>query len=184
MPLTSDSAPVSISTMNVSLLQSLFMKIRWLILLLCVCTLGCVPPTYKKPPYNDPSDDATIKLAEAATSVSHSMMSMAKTEKILSPPTHDNTLTIPNASGLQTHASVDWSGPVEELTAKIATAAHYRLRVLGQAPAIPVLISVNLNNNSLGDILRNIDYQAGNKASIHVYPKHHVIELRYANLYS
>ena len=146
--------------------------------------LGCTPPLYKKPPYNDPSDDATIKLAEAANSVSDSMLSMAKTEKVLTLPNHDNTLTIPNASGLQTHASVDWSGPIEELTRKIALAAHYRLRILGQAPAIPVLISVNLKDNSLGDILRNIDYQAGSKASIHVYPNHQVIELRYANAFS
>ncbi len=160
------------------------MNIKLLTLVLSLCVIGCMPPLYKKPPYNDPSDDATIKLAEAANSVSDSMMSMAKTEKILSIPNSDNTLTIPNGSGLETHASVDWSGPIEELTGKIASAAHYRLRILGQAPAIPVLISVNLKDSSLGDILRNIDYQAGNKASIHVYPKNQVVELRYANLYS
>ena len=160
------------------------MNTKSLIFILCLCVISCTPPLYKKPPYNDASDDATIKLAEAANSVSDSMLSMAKTEKVLSLPNRDNTLTIPNASGLQTHASIDWSGPIEELTGKIATAAHYRLRVLGQAPAIPVLISVDLKDSSLGDILRNIDYQAGNKASIHVYPKHQVVELRYANLYS
>ena len=148
------------------------------------CMTGCTTPIYKKPPYNDPSDDATIKLAEAASSVSTSMLSMAKTEKVLTPPSKDHTLTIPDASGLQTHASVDWSGPISELTKRISKAAHYHLRIIGQEPAIPILISVNLKDTSLGEILRNIDYQAGNKASIHVYPKNKVVELRYANLYS
>ncbi len=154
------------------------------LLMFLMCIIGCSPGLYKKPPYNDPSDDATIKLAEAANSVSNSMLSMAKTEKVLTPSHKDNTLTIPNAAGLQTHASVDWSGPISELTHRIAKAAHYHLRIIGQEPAIPILVSVRLTDASLGEILRNIDYQAGNKAYIHVYPKHKVIELRYANLYS
>ncbi|OGV31391.1 MAG: hypothetical protein A3E88_02925 [Legionellales bacterium RIFCSPHIGHO2_12_FULL_35_11] len=145
---------------------------------------GCANTTYKRPPFNNPSDDAAIKLAEAANSVSDSMISMAKTEKVLTTPKEDNTLTIPNASNLQTHASVDWSGPIGELTEQIAKAAHYDMRILGTAPAIPVLISITLHDHSLADILRNIDYQAGNKASIHVYPKNKVVELRYVNLYS
>ena len=145
---------------------------------------GCTNTTSKRPPYNDPSDDASIKLAEAADSVSNSMMQMAKTEKILTPPQVDNTATIPNTNNLNQHASVDWSGPIGELTQRIAEAAHYKLRVLGNEPAIPVLISLNLKDYSLGDILRNIDYQAGNKASIHVYPNHKVVELRYVNTYS
>ena len=147
---------------------------------LCACSSGYL----KKPPYNDPSDDATIKLAEAAHSVSNSMLSMAKTEKVLTPHHQDNTLTIPNAQGLQAHASLDWSGRIEELTHKIAKASRYHLRILGQEPAIPVLISMHLHNISLADILRDIDYQAGTKASIHVYPKQKIIELRYANLYA
>ncbi|HVT61926.1 MAG TPA: DotD/TraH family lipoprotein, partial [Legionellaceae bacterium] len=85
---------------------------------------------------------------------------------------------------LQTHASVDWSGPIGELTERVAKAAHYHFRILGQEPALPILVSVRLKDTSLGEILRNLDYQAGNKASIHVYPSTNTIELRYASLYS
>lgn len=140
--------------------------------------------TLKKPPINNPSDDATIKLAEAATSVSDSMLQIARIEKVITPPRKDNTLTIPNAYTLQARASVDWAGPIEELTARIAKAAHFRLRVLGKEPSIPVLISLNAQDESLGEILRNIDYQAGKKADIHVYPNSQVVELRYAKVYS
>lgn len=145
---------------------------------------GCHHVTFKKPPMNNPSDDASIKLAEAAVSVSDSMLEMAKIEKVITPPNKDNTLTIPNAYNLQARASVDWSGPVEELTARVAKSAHFKLRVLGKAPAVPVLISLSIKDQSLAEILRNIDYQAGRKAYIYVYPNSQVVELRYAKIYS
>jgi len=155
-----------------------------LLLLTTSLLLGCAGTTYKKPPHNDPSDDASIKLAEAASSVSDSMLQMARIEKVIKPQNKDNTLTIPNAYNLQARASVDWSGPINELTARVAKAAHYRLRVLGKEPAVPVLISLNVEDESLAEILRNIDYQAGKKAHIHVYPNSQVVELRYAKIYS
>lgn len=159
-----------------------------LVILILTCALlsACAgnSVTLKKPPTNEPSDDATIKLAEAANSVSRSMLEMARIEKTITPPVKDNVLTIPNAYNLQARASVDWSGPIGELTDRIAKAAHYKLRVLGNQPAIPVLISLDVNDESLAEILRNIDYQAGEKATIHVYPNRQVVELRYAKLYS
>ena len=155
-----------------------------LIIAAVILLAGCRTTTFMKPPINDPSDDASIKLAEAAVSVSDSMMEMARVEKVITPPNKDNTLTIPNAYNLQARASVDWSGPIEELTLRIAKAGHFTLRVLGKTPSLPVLISLNIKDESLAEILRNIDYQAGQKAYLHVYPNSQVIELRYAKIYS
>lgn len=154
------------------------------VILLSTLIIGCATTTYKKPPYNAPSDDASIKLAEAANAVSDSMLQMARVEKVITPPTKDNTLTIPSAYNLQTRASVDWSGPIAEITRRIAKAAHFRLRILGKEPAVPILISLNVQDESLAEILRDIDYQAGKKAYIHVYPNSQVVELRYAKIYS
>lgn len=154
-----------------------------MMLIASVLLVSCTH-SIRKPPVNNPSDDANIKLAEAAVSVSDSMMEMARVEKVITPPHKDNTLTIPNAFNLQARASVDWSGPIEELTARVAKAAHYRIRVLGNDPSIPILISISAKDKSLAEILRDIDYQAGKKAYIHVYPNSQVIELRYAKLYS
>lgn len=160
---------------------------RFLILMVVLACLGACSSraiTYKKPPYNGPSDDAEIKLAEAANSVSDSMLKMTRIEKVVTPSNDTNMRRIPNAFNLQTRASVDWSGPIGELTARIAKAAHYRLHVLGQPPAIPVLISLDVEDHSLAEILRDIDYQAAQKAFIHVYPNQKVIELRYAKIYT
>ena len=161
------------------------MNLKCLILFLAFLFLQACSGTFsfKKPPYNEPSDDATIKLVEAANSVSDSMLAMTRVEKEILPHNKDNILRIPNAYNLQSRATVDWSGPIQELTARIANAAHYRLRVLGREPAIPVLISINVKDVSLAEILRDIDYQAGKKASIYVYPNSQTVELRYAKLY-
>lgn len=145
--------------------------------------MGCTH-TFKKPPLNEPSNDASIRLAEAASSISQSMAEVARIEKVVTPSHENNHRTIPNSYNLQTRASVDWSGPVEELTSRIAKAANYRLRVFGKEPSVPVLISLNVKDESLVEILRDIDYQAGKKASIHVYPNNQVVELRYAKIYS
>ncbi len=155
-----------------------------LLFLITALFTGCATVTYKKPPKNAPSDDASIKLAEAANSVSDSMLQMARVEKVIKPPVKDNTLTIPSAYNLQARASVDWSGPIAELTSRVAKAAHFRLRILGKEPAVPILISLDVHDESLAEILRDIDYQAGQKADIHVYPNGQVIELRYAKIYS
>lgn len=160
-------------------------KIVILFLIVVTLLIGCRNGVlFKKPPVNNPSDDAAIKLAEAAVSVSDSMHQMAQIEKNIIPPSLDNTLTIPNAYNLQARASVDWSGPIEELIARIAKSAHFRYRVLGKSPSLPVLISLNIKDQSLAEILRDIDYQAGKKADIHVYPNSQVVELRYAKIYS
>jgi len=155
-----------------------------LVITLSTFLVACASTTYKKPPYNAPSNDATIKLAEAATSVSNSMLEMARVEKVVTPPRIDNIQTIPSTRGLLEHASVDWSGPIGELTERLAKAADLHLRVLGHPPAIPVLVSLNQADRPIAELLRDIDYQAGNKASIHVYPNSQVIELRYAKTYS
>lgn len=156
---------------------------RLILLAAAILLTGC-HATFKKPPVNDPSDDANIRLAEAATSISESMLEMAKTEKVITPKHRNNHLTIPNTGSLQARASVDWSGPIEELTARLAKAANYRLVVLGKEPSIPLLISVTTRDESLAEILRDIDYQARKKADIRVYPHSQVVELRYAKIYS
>jgi len=131
------------------------------------------------PTINSTSDDAGIKLSEAARSVSQSLNELKTLEKTASPP--GKPLPYPTASGLEKIiASVDWSGPIEPLLDRIAKLAHYRLEVVGHPPAIPVLVTITTQNTPLSYVIRNADVQAGNKANIAVYPGIHTIELRYA----
>lgn len=136
--------------------------------------------TQKLQPATRPGDDATVKLAEAADSISNSLLDLARIQAVATPPAKGKSLPNPATYGMQSRASVDWAGPVAPIVEKIATASNYKVRILGKAPAIPVLISLSAKNAPLADILRDVDFQAGKKANIVVYPKSRVIELRYA----
>lgn len=147
-------------------------------LLILSCSLaGCVSPY--DPPAPQPSDAAAFKLAEAATSVSNSMITLEGINKAKYPQFQKK---LPSASsfGMYQLTSIDWTGPIGPIVSKIALAANYQLSVLGNPPAIPVIIAIHAQNLSLGEILRNIDYQAGEKAYIYVNSKTRTIELRYS----
>ncbi len=130
-------------------------------------------------PYQVNADDAEIKLAEAAVSVSKSLDCLAEIEKATHPCIRIPPPIDANRFGLACLASVDWVGPVEPLLRRIAESTHYCLRVLGKEPAIPVIVSVNSRNIPFADILRSISLQIYKKACIVVYPNSRVIELRY-----
>lgn len=165
------------------------MKTKSLIILfaalfLVACTTRkyvLAPSPYGIPtlPYQSNADDAEIKLAEAAVSVSESLTNLAEIEKAAHP-----CLRLPppidgSRFGLGCPASVDWVGPAEPLIRRIAEVTHYCVRVLGREPAIPAIVSINAKNIPFSDILRNISLQIHKKACIVVYPNSRVIELRY-----
>lgn len=126
-----------------------------------------------------PSVHTSVKISEAAESISESLVALASIQKTATPPKH-KTLTDPNIYDMQGIASIDWSGPIEPLVRQIANASHYRMRVLGKAPAIPIILTIRADRQPLAQILRNIDYMAGKKANIAIDPAKKIIELRYA----
>lgn len=123
--------------------------------------------------------DAEIVLAESAASVSQSLQRLAEVERAVHPKA--KLPTPPNASkiGLAGLASVDWNGPIEPIVKRISQASHYKLRVIGRQPAIPVVVSLNAKDKTLADLLRDIGFQAEKSVQLVVYPAHRVIELRY-----
>jgi defect-in-organelle-trafficking protein DotD len=60
--------------------------------------------------------------------------------------------------------------------------SDYKLKILGNAPAIPIIISISQNRAVIADILKNAGMQAGKRANIVVFPANRVIEIRYANV--
>ena len=86
----------------------------------------------------------------------------------------------PATYGMAIPISLTWSGPVEALVRQIADSTHYKLRVLGESPAIPILVSITAKNKIMGDVLRDAGYQCGKRAKIIVFPSTRIIELQYA----
>jgi defect-in-organelle-trafficking protein DotD len=120
-----------------------------------------------------------IKLTEAATSVTHSLHQLAEIEEASKPAQPHLPPPDPASYGMEGLASIDWNGPIEPLVTQVATASHYRLRVLGNEPAIPIIVSLSKKNVPLADVLRDAGLQAGSRAEVIVFPSSKTIELRY-----
>jgi defect-in-organelle-trafficking protein DotD len=161
-------------------------KYSVLIFLGVLAMVGChktPTDTLKKPPMNAPSDDASVRLVEAASSVSNSLNELAQIEAASTAPgATGKPLPESESYALQSKASVDWSGPIEPLLQRIAKISGFQLRILGKEPPIPVLVSLSAKNVTLAQMLRDAALQAGNKADVLVYSSSRIIELRYAKM--
>jgi len=127
------------------------------------------------------NDDASIKLAEAATSISQSLSNLEAMETATRPAALTKPLPSPDTYGMSDLVSVDWSGPVAPLLLKVGSASNYKVRVLGKEPAIPIIVSIAVKNTPLAYVLRDADFQCGDRANIIVYPAIRTIEIRYAS---
>ncbi|AAO91139.2 type IVB secretion system lipoprotein DotD [Coxiella burnetii] len=162
-------------------------NLLWLPLFLALPLAGCT--THKKITFTYVTTDsvpvkvternAQAQLSEAATSVGHSLQQMSAIQMAIHPKAKLAPPLNPGAIGMAQQTSLDWNGPIEPLLRKIASASHYRLRVLGKKPAIPVLVAINSTDVPLAEILRNATYQVEKKANITLYPSRRIIELRY-----
>lgn len=123
--------------------------------------------------------NATVALAEAANSVNRSLIQLNATEQAANPPQNIAEPPAPSTYGMDIPASLEWNGPVEKAVAELAKAASYNFKIIGNPPSMPILVYVSQQNSNVGDILRNIGLQCKNQASIVVYPKNKLIELRY-----
>ena len=85
-------------------------------------------------------------------------------------------------ANLRKRLTLKWSGPVEPLLRLLEGEVLYPVTVTGQKPATPVIVVVDANDQRAGDIIRDVGYQAGKRATIrvHVTPGQERIELTYA----
>lgn len=119
------------------------------------------------------------QLAEAAQSVNSSMQQLSSIQMATHPGVKMAKPVNAAKIGMAQQTSLDWTGPVQPLLSKIAKASGYHVRVLGNTPAIPVIVSINAQDEPLANILRDTRYQVAKKAKIALYPNTKTIELRY-----
>lgn len=156
------------------------MNTRWLALMSALLLGACASDTLDKAkPAQNEGDSSQITLAEAASSVSQSLVNLAATEQAAYRPVTAHPSPDPVSYGMGGKTSIDWSGPVEPVVKQISDATSYQLKIIGKNPAIPIIVTVNTKEEAIGNILSNIAYQCGKRADIVVYPQTHVIELRY-----
>lgn len=125
--------------------------------------------------------NAQAQLAQAATSVDNSLNQLSAIQMATHPKAKMPAPLNAQAVGMNQVSSLSWTGPAEPVLRRIASAAGYRLRVIGNTPATPPIVQMNAHNETLADMLRNVEYQIEGKARIAVYPSSRVIELRYVS---
>lgn len=130
-------------------------------------------PTYSSDP------GAQSQIAEAAGSVNQSMQQLSAIQIATHPGVKMPAQPNAKAMNMERSASLDWYGPVKPALQKLAKASHYKLRVLGSEPAVPVFVNISAKNQNLATILRDITYQTAGKADVKVFPYSRIIELRY-----
>ena len=145
---------------------------------LCSLLAACAAPQTTLTPSN--TDSTSIELAETAGAVSKSLQGLEANQQAANPPANVSAQPAAATYGMQMPISIDWDGPIGPLVSKIANIAGYQPKALGIVPPIPVIVSIHAKNTPLADILRNAGLQAGNRASIVVYPSTKVVELSYA----
>jgi len=98
----------------------------------------------------------------------------------------DEEIKLPQRQLLSSHQIVlnrnifiDWAGPVEQLVAELADLTGYQSQIIGAAPVIPSLVTLNHHHIKVLDVIRDVALQIHHKADLVVYPDEQLIELRY-----
>lgn len=132
-----------------------------------------------KVPYNSMVEQ---ELITAAKTVETSLALLARTQEENNVPLLNTAPLVTPEGGMSGKADIDWTGPIEPLVRKLAGMTDYKVKVLGNAPAIPIIISISQDNAIIADVLKNAGMQAGKRANIVVFPANRVIEIRYAKM--
>lgn len=141
--------------------------------------VGCSSwaPQPQEKPLAKTSDPAMIDTAEVATSVSRALNDLANVKNVQNHLIREEDQAPPLV--LTRLITLDWSGPVEPVLRQIAQASQLRLKVLGHAPAIPVMVNLDRHETMAYDLLQDIRGQVNGRANVVVFPTSGVIELHY-----
>jgi defect-in-organelle-trafficking protein DotD len=149
----------------------------------CACVLSAcstAQPIFNRTPQVVASPDkVSAQLAEAADRASVALETLAAVEQARSP----GIAVAPIESAppeLRRAITVNWVGPVEQITKTLADRAGYSFNVVGNTPSTPVVVSLDVENKPVIDVLRNIGLQLGMRADIRVDGTRRVVEVQYA----
>lgn len=125
------------------------------------------------------STNVEAQLLATAKSIEESLSILAAAEKAENPPVLNTAPLVTPEGGMGGTIDVEWTGPIGPLVEKLADLTNYRVKVLGQEPAIPILVSISMKKAVIAGVLQNASLQVGKRAHILVFPSSRLIEVRY-----
>lgn len=144
----------------------------------CLSSCSSPPKTIPQPQF-DPQ--AGVVVAEAATSVNHSLIELDQIQQEATPRINISVPPDPSSIGLGTTATIRWYGPPEPVISQIAKMASFQFRTLGTPPSQPIIVRLEMKQETLAAILQNIGLQCKDQATLAIFPNSKTIELRYQN---
>jgi defect-in-organelle-trafficking protein DotD len=171
--------------MNMQKMDKMYAKTIICIILGCNL-LGCSSALRKNTDANSSKVgyNAVVEqeLVASARTIENALALLARTQEQHNVPLLNTAPLITPEGGMSGTADIDWTGPIEPLVRKLADMTEYKVKVLGNAPSIPIIVSISQNQAIIADILKNAGMQAGKRANIVVFPANRVIEVRYAKM--
>ena len=123
-------------------------------------------------------DSVSAMLADAADRASKALETLAAVEYSRAPDVA--VAPIGNAPfELRRAITVNWVGPVEPITKTLADRAGYNFLVLGAAPPVPIVVSLDIENMPIIDVLRDIGLQLGVRGDVKVDGARRSVEIHY-----
>ncbi len=123
-------------------------------------------------------DSVSAMLADAADRASKALETLAAVEYSRAPTT--SIAPVNNAPAeLRRAITVNWIGPVETITKTLSDRAGYNFLVVGSAPPVPVVVSIDAENLPVIDVLRDVGLQLGARGDIKVDSAQRVVEIHY-----
>lgn len=124
-------------------------------------------------------DKVSMMLANAADRASVALETLAAVEQARSPEV--SVSPIENAPAeLRRSITVDWVGPVEPIAEKLANRAGYAFQTIGAPPPVPLVVTVDVENMPVIDVLRSIGLQLGVRGDIRVDGRRKMVEIEYS----
>lgn len=121
------------------------------------------------------------ELAEAAVNATKALSTLAAIEAAQSTPIAPAIETDNLPEELTRPTSVDWSGPAEILTGRIAGSIGYQFAVVGKPPPNDVIVQLSLHDVPAAKALESIGLQSAPFVTLIVDPNSRRIEFRYDN---
>jgi defect-in-organelle-trafficking protein DotD len=145
---------------------------------LAACDVG-YPIIVRDPQLVAQPDKVSMMLAQAADKASNALETLAAVEQKRTPSAQVGAIT-GAPSELMRAMSINWIGPVDQITKSVSNKAGYQFVTLGTVPATPIVVAIDVTNKPIIDILRSIGLQLGPRANVHVDSAQRVVELNYA----
>lgn len=154
------------------------MSNRFVIVGLAVVAAGCAAAPPKAPP-----DPALSEIAQSARQIQDAWNVLGAIEKARDPnfPRYLDDYGDQYPEYLSKRMTLKWSGPIEPLLRMLSSEVVYPLDITGLSPPTPIIVFVDAKDERVGDIIRDVGYQAGSRANVrvHVQPTRERIELTY-----